>query len=185
MATDEDEWGALRAKAAPQFETLLTEDDGREFDVEDQLKFFELLAEGYGPNKIGLSLGWSPAQVKRFTRHPDRQELMTMVEEAKHEDAERAIYLGTLERNATAMKLWAFCKMRHRGWSNQSQVEIVGKSQHEIVLSVREALDAKIGKAIAEGGTEAVAALQAGFLTPDGPAHDDDDDIVDAEVLPE
>lgn len=178
---DEDaEWQTQRRKMEPQFVDLLVDDGAREFDADEMLKFFEQLAEDYGPMEIGLALGWSPAMVNRFTSDPDRAELIEMVQEAQNESVERGILRAARDGNSTAMKLWAYNRMSHRGWQDRRQVSIVGGSKHEIVLSVKEALADRIA-AHGELGPDGIRALQAAYLEPDVPVSDDD--IVDAEVV--
>lgn len=181
MADEDDEWAPLSSRTRPDFGALLTADDNEEFDLEDQTRFFELLAEDYGPMEIGLSMGWSPAAVKRFVTEPSRAELIEMVTEAQHESVERGIIRGARAANSTAMKLYAYNKMQHRGWADRSKLEITGKSQQEIVISVGEAISEKLRATVGLGGTEGVRALQAAFLEPDIPEHSAD--IIDAEIV--
>lgn len=175
---DDDEWEPETTRMKPQFDELLA-DDG-EFGTVETITFFEQLAQDYGPMEIGLALGWSPAKVKRFTTDPTRAELIEMIAEAQNESVERGIIRAARAGNSTAMKLWAFNKMSHRGWQDRRQISFTGQSQHEIVFSVKEALGEKMGE-IAQGGPEAIAALQAAFLEPDVPV--EDDDIMDGEVI--
>lgn len=186
MADDyeDKEWLPTSSLMQPDIATLLVEDPTRDFDPGDTLTFFERLAEDYGPMEIGLSMGWSPLMVNRFMSEPSRAQIIEMITDAQHESVERAIILHARGGNATALKLYAYNKMQHRGWADRSKLEITGKSQHEIVLSVREALDAKLTEAVSAGGVEGIKALQAGYLTADIPV-DDDDDVIDAEVVDE
>ena len=182
-AEDEDDWSPLRTRPKPHLEPLLAQDPDREFDVEDQIKFFEQLAEDYGPMEIGLSMGWSPAAVNRFISEPSRAELIDMIVEAQHESVERGILRCARTGNSTAMKLYAYNKMQHRGWADRSKLEITGKSQHEIVLSVSEAIETQMTAAVTARGSEAIAEIQAAYLEPDIPKHDADTEIVDAEIV--
>jgi len=176
---DDDEWQPARRKMEPQFAALLVEDASREFDPEEMLKFFEQLAEDYGPMEIGLALGWSPAMVKRFVEEPSRAELIDMIQEAQHESVERGIVQAARAGNSTAMKIYAYNKMAHRGWQDRRQISITGTSKHEIVLSVKEALGERLGE-IGRQGPDAIAALQAAYLEPDVP---ETDDVIDAEIV--
>lgn len=172
-----------RRKVRPDVGSLITADSAREFDIDEITYFFERLAEDYGPMEIGLSRGWSPAMIKRFVTDTDRAALIEMFEEAQHESVERGILQAARGGNATAMKIYAYNKMQHRGWSDRSKLEVTGRSQTEIVLSVREALEEHMSGAVGQGGHTAIAELQAAFLTPDIPVHDVDDDIVEADVV--
>lgn len=180
---DDKEWLPTSTLMKPDLATLLVEDPARDFDPGDTITFFERLAEDYGPMEIGLSMGWSPAMVNRFMADKSRGEIIAMITDAQHESVERAIVLHARAGNSTALKLYAYNKMQHRGWADRSKLEITGRSQHEIVLSVREALDAKLTEAVSVGGAEGIKALQAGYLTADIPV--DDDDVIDAEVVDE
>ncbi len=183
MADDfeDKEWLPTSSLMQPDIATLLVEDPTRDFDPGDTMTFFERLAEDYGPMEIGLSLGWSPMMVNRFTSEPSRAAIIEMITDAQHESVERAIILHARGGNATALKLYAYNKMQHRGWADRSKLEITGKATQEIVLSVRQVLDKQLGEGVAANGTEAIAELQRAFLTPDIPEHDAD--IVDAEVV--
>lgn len=176
---DPDDWTPARERMAPQFEVLVAEDPDREFDIEDQLKFFEELAQDYGPMEIGLSLGWSDAAVRRFCSEPSRAALIAQIQEAQHESVERGILRAARAGNSTAMKLYAYNKMADRGWADRSKLEITGRSQHEIVLSVKEALNERLAQAAELQGADGIRALQASFLEPDIP----ESDIVDAEIV--
>lgn len=177
MSADEDEDWTPRRRVAPQFVgDLLPADPAREFDEEEMYTFFSQLAEGYGPLMIGLSLGWSKAQVDRFVNEPGRAQIIDMITEARHESVERAIEMFAKAGNATAMKLYAFNKMAHRGWADRREVRQVHGGQVELVASVRQALDEHTRGRVAEIGAGAIAELQSFLL-------DDDEDIVDAEVI--
>lgn len=179
MAFDEDrddDWLPESARMRPDITALMLQDGARDFDPADVISFLEKLAEGYGPVEIGLSLGWSMSMIDRFRKDPERAAIMDMIEEAEYESVERAIRFHAKQGNSTAMKLYAFNKMGHRGWADRKEVAVTGQSQMEIVLSVREAMDATMREAITTGGSDAVAALQAGLL-------DRDDDIVDADIV--
>lgn len=179
---DSEHW-LWKREVRPDVGALVQPDKSREFDIEEVTYFFEKLAEDYGPMEIGLSRGWSPAMVKRFVTDPDRAALIEMFEEAQHESVERGILSAARTGNATAMKIYAYNKMQHRGWSDRSKLEVTGRSQTEIVLSVREALETHMAGAVGQGGQTAIAELQEAFLTPDIPVHDVDDQIVEAEVV--
>jgi hypothetical protein len=159
---------------------LVEEDSNREFPPEEQIEFFEAILERRGPIETGLSMGWSPAQIKRFTENPERAVIMEMLQEVEYETAERAIFNNMLAGNATATKLYAFCKMAHRGWVDRKIVDFHGQSRHEIVVSVREAIDGRITQAVELQGAEGIRALQAGFLTADVPVTEDDEGILEA-----
>lgn len=175
--THDPEWKTARQKRREGIDDLvsmLPPDSGREFDEHDSMLFLEQLAEDYGPMEIGLSMGWSPAMVKRFIDDPERKAIIDMITDAQHESVERAIMQHARNGNSTAMKLYAFNKMGHRGWADRHQVTVTSHSQHEIVLSVREALEARTRQMIEAGGTDGVLALQSAFL---------DEDVIDAEVV--
>jgi hypothetical protein len=152
---------------------LVDEDPGREFPPEEQIYFFERIAEDYGPIETGLSMGWSEAQIDRFVKNPERAAILDMLQEAEYESMERAIKLHARAGNSTAMKLYAFCKMAHRGWVDRKEVSMVGQSRHEIVLSVRQALDESMRESVELGGAGAIAALQSAALS----------NVVDADVI--
>lgn len=184
VETDDREWRTRKQQLRGGLEDLTTGlpvDSKREFDEDDTLRFLEQLAEDYGPMEIGLSMGWSPAMVNRFMEgDPDRKALIEMIVTAQHESVERAILQGARTQNSTAMKLWAFNKMTHRGWADRSEVRINHQGQQELVVTVRQALEAHTRELMAGGG--GVETLQAlGELTPDAPQHDDD--IVDGELV--
>lgn len=153
---------------------LVDEDPDREFTPEEQVEFFEQIAQDYGPIETGLSMGWSMAQIDRFMKHPERAAILDMLQEAEYESIERAIKQNARAGNSTAMKLYAFCKMGHRGWADRKEVSITGQSQHEIVISVREGLESKMRELVTGGGSDAVASLQAAML---------DTEVVDAEIV--
>jgi hypothetical protein len=153
---------------------LLDEDPDHEFPPEEQLEFFEAILEDRGPIETGLSMGWSMAQIDRFLKHPERAAIMDMLQEAEYESMERAIKQGVRQLNSTCIKLYAFCKMGHRGWVDRKEVSVTGQTQHEIVISVREGLESKMRELVTGGGSDAVASLQAAML---------DSEIVDAELV--
>lgn len=172
-----EKWEPVARVPRPSFEgELLPFESGGEFSESETLEFLTQAAEGYGPNMIGLGLGWSDARVRRFINHPDRAVIIAMITEAEHESVERAIMLHAKAGNATAMKLWAYNKMSHRGWADRREVRQTVSGQVELVASVRQALDEHTQQRVAEVGPAAIAELQA-FL------FDDEDDIVDAVVV--
>lgn len=152
-------------------------DHAREFDLDEVRQFFDLKAEGYGDVEIGLSLGWSPAMVRRFVGDPERSEILTALEERRHETMERAVHRAGLQGNVQAMKLWLYSQAQHRGWADNRSVRVDVQSQREIVVSVRQAVHEKTAELVADRGEDGVAALQRAFM--------DDDDVVDAEVVGE
>lgn len=182
--THDDEWKTDRQKRREGIDDLvlnLPPDGAREFDERDIMLFLEQLAEDYGPMEIGLSMGWSPAMVNRFVNDPERKTLIDMIVDAGHESVERAIKKHAKDGNATAMKLYAYNKMGHRGWADRSEVRINHQGQQELVVTVRKELEAKTRELMS--GDNGVAYLQQlGQLTPDESSHDEDD-IVDAEVV--
>ncbi len=171
---NDKEWLPTSSLMKPDLATLLVEDPTRDFDPGDTMTFFERLAEDYGPMEIGLSLGWSPMMVNRFTSEPSRAAIIEMITDAQHESVERAIILHARGGNATALKLYAYNKMQHRGWADRTKLEISGTANLELIVSVREALDAQMREVMQSGGEGGVAALQEAML---------DNDIVDAEIV--
>lgn len=176
MEPDDDESWAPRRKMRPVFSgDLLPADKAREFDDAETVAFFEQLAEGYGPNLIGMSMGWSPAMVDRFMSDPDRAPIVQMIRDARHETVERAIYLHALKGSPTAMKLYAFCQMGHRGWVDRREVRQTVEGQAELIVSVRQALNDATRDLVAAHGEDGIAALQARYL--------DDDEIIEGEIV--
>lgn len=171
---DAEEWQSIERKMRPDLTKLMLADSARDFEPDEVLRFFERLAEGYGPTEIGLSLGWSDAMIKRFTTDPDRRQLIDLIQEAEFESLERCFKMHAKAGNSTAMKMVAYNLMAHRGWADRRQVHVSGETSMEVVLSVRQALDESMREAITVGGADAVAALQAGML---------DADVVDADVV--
>lgn len=175
LAVDDD-WAPLRRGPRPNFTgDLVPVDSAREFDEDETIQFFEKLAEGYGPMMIGLGMGWSKAQVDRFMRDPERAAIIGMIEEANNESVEHAIMTFAKAGNATAMKLWAFNKMSHRGWADRREVRQTVSGQAEIVVSVREAMNERTKALISENGEAAVLALQQAFHN--------DSEIIEAEII--
>ena len=178
MADEDDDWSLRSDRLSPEFTgDLLPADPAREFDEEETLKFFGLLAEGYGPLTIGLSMGWSPAMVNRFMKEPSRAEIIAMITESVHESVEHAILQGARTQNSTAMKLYAYNKMGHRGWADRREVRQVVSGSAEVVVSVREALSEHTRERVALVGEGAIAELQE-FL-----GEFNDADIIEAEVV--
>lgn len=169
---DPIEWGERQVR--PDLPALMLADGARDFQPDEVLRFFERLADGYGPIEIGLSLGWSDAMIKRFTTDPDRRQLIDLIQEAEFESLERHFKIHAKAGNSTAMKMVAYNLMGHRGWADRREVKMTGATSMEVILSVRRALDESMSEAITAGGSDAVAALQAGML---------DHDIVDADVV--
>lgn len=183
--THDPEWKTERQKRREGIDDLiqlLPPDPAREFDERDMMLFFEMLAEDYGPLEIGLSLGWSPAMVRRFTEHPERKEMIDMIIEAGHESVERAIKHHAIAGSSTAMKLWAYNRMAHRGWADRSEVRINHQGQQELVVTVRQQLEEKT-RELMEGGGGVETLQLLGGLTPDAPGHDEDDDVIDGEIV--
>lgn len=180
--THDPEWKTTRQKRREGIDDLvqlLPPDGAREFDERDIMLFLEQLAEDYGPMEIGLSMGWSPAMVKRFVEDPERKALIDMITDAQHESVERAILRHARDGNSTAMKLYAYNKMSHRGWADRSEVRINHQGQQELVVTVRQALEEHTRELMSgNGGVQALQML--GELTPDSGS---DDDVVDAELV--
>lgn len=180
---EDDAWAPASERLQPNFEGLIQEDSEREFPPDEVMRVLEELSQGYGLRRICLSMGWSPAQIKRFESDPDRKELIGLVREALNDDVEHAIYLGCKAHNATALKLWAYTKMADRGYADRREMRMDVHSQQEIVVSVRAALDAHTRELVEQNGVDGIRALQAAYLTADDP--EEDDDIIDAEVIGE
>lgn len=179
MSADEnwDEYELPENRMRPNLPAVMLADGARDFQPDEVLKFFERLADGYGPTEIGLSLGWSDAMIKRFTTDPDRRALIDLIQEAEFESLERAFKTHAKAGNSTAMKMVAYNLMGHRGWQDRRQVHVTGQSQHEIVVSVKAAIEDRLS---AVTGADDIAQLQAAFLEPDDFA---DDDVIDAEIV--
>ncbi len=176
---DEDEWQPLRRAPRPQFTgELIPADSAREFDEDETIAFFEKLAEGYGPMMIGLGLGWSKAQVDRFVKDPERAQIIDMIAEANNESVEHAIMMFAKAGNSTAMKLWAYNKMTHRGWADRREVRQTVTGQAELVVSVREGVQQATRELIEARGEDGVKALQAAYFSDML-----DEAIIEAEVV--
>lgn len=173
-----DTWEPARRRLKPSFGADLVLADG-EFSERDSLRFLSELAEGYGPDMIGLSLGWTPAKTKRFVGDPDRVEIIEAIREALNESVEHAILQHARDGNSTAMKLWAYNRMQHRGWADRREVRTQITSQAELVVSVRAGLQQAMGEMVAADGEDAIRRLQATFL----PELEAGDDIVDGEIV--
>jgi hypothetical protein len=182
--TTDDDWKTARQRRRDgigDLVGLLPPDGAREFDEHDTMLFLEQLAEDFGPLEIGLSMGWTPAMVKRFMEDPERKALIDMITEAGNETVERAIKHHAIAGSSTAMKLWAFNKMNHRGWADRSEVRVNVQGQQEMVVTHRIALEEHTRELMS--GDNGVTVLQKlGELTPDASAYDDDD-IVDGEIV--
>jgi hypothetical protein len=178
-AYDDEDWETAGARRQPKLDLVMLDDGSRELEPTEVIEFLERIAQGDGPTVTGLALGWSPARTKRFMKNPEYAEIIDALQDARHENAERAIYHHMMLGNSTAMRLYAFCQMPHRGWVDRKHVNVVGHERREIVVSVQAALSEKLGE-IAHRGDEAVAAIHSAFLEPDIPV---DDDIEDAEVI--
>lgn len=158
--------GALPVRITPPI------DPAGEFDDNDIVEFFELIGEGYGEFEIAVSLNWSQYEMERFLKDPERQQIMVMLKERRHDQVERAMHKAALTGNPTAMRTWLFCQARHRGWSDTRKIQIEAESRTEVVISVRQA----VGEVMKGARTVAeIAAIQDAYL--------DDDDVVDAEVV--
>jgi hypothetical protein len=155
-------------------------DDG--FDQKKVNIYLERIAEGWGELQAGLAhpVGWSPAQIDRFLRLEGVADLIWAIREADNEAVERAVKETALRGNPVAQKLWLYNKAAHRGWVDRRHVEVTTQAQHEIVVSVKQALQEQT-RELTTGYDEAgVAALQAALSLEDDP---EDTDIVDAEIL--
>lgn len=172
-----DDYETTESKIKPDVAAAMLVDSSRDFQPEEVLTFFERLAEGYGPFEIGLSLGWSDAMIRRFESDPDRRALMDLIQDAEFDSLERAFKTHAKAGNSTAMKMVAYNLMGHRGWADRRQVQVTGQSQHEIVVSVKAAIEERL---TAVTGADDIAQLQAAFLEPDDFA---EDDIEDAEIV--
>lgn len=180
MSADEnwDEYELPENRMRPDLSAVMLADGARDFQPDEVLKFFERLADGYGPTEIGLSLGWSDAMIKRFTSDPDRRQLIDLIQEAEFESLERAFKTHAKAGNSTAMKMVAYNLMGHRGWQDRRQVHVTGQQQHEIVVSVKAAIEERL---TAVTGAQGIAELQAAYLQVD--EFEDDDGVIDAEVV--
>lgn len=170
----DDPWETARQRLRPEFSGELILAD-RDFSERDSLRFLSDLAEGYGPEMIGLSLGWLPAKTKRFVEDPARAEIITAIRESLNESVEHAILQHARTGNSTAMKLWAYNRMQHRGWADRREVRTQITSQAELVVSVRHGLQQAMGELVEASGEAAIRQIQEAFL--------DDDDIEDGEIV--
>lgn len=154
----------------PRFDAPI--DLNQEFDSDEIVKFFELVAEGYGFFEIAVSMAWSKYQLDRFLQDPERLAIIDMLQERRHDQVERALHHAARQGNPTAIRTWLFCQARHRGWSDTRKIQIEAETRTEVVLSVKQA----VGEIMAGAKTaEDVARIQAAYL--------DDDDVVDAEIV--
>jgi hypothetical protein len=144
------------------------------WDEAEVTRFFEEYANHKGPTNIGLSLGWSPAKIKRFLAIPAFTEILTALGEREIETVEHAVYMAARRGNMVAAKLYLFNRAPHHGWADRRNITIQAHSQQEIVVSVRQALEETTRAKIEAHGIDGVLALQMMA---------EDDDIVDAELV--
>lgn len=170
----------------PEMRRAATKDRIRADDGFDQRKvniFLERIADGWGELLAGLAtpVGWSPAQIDQFMKLDGVAELIWAIRESENEAVEKAVRDTALRGNPAAQKLWLYNKAAHRGWADRRQVEVTTQAQHEIVVSVKQALHEQMGELTVAGQDEnGIAALQAALRLEDDP---DDKDIVDAVLV--
>lgn len=145
------------------------------WDEAQVTRFFEEYANHKGPTNIGLSLGWSPAKIKRFLSIPEFTEILIALGEREIETVEHAVFAAARRGNMVAAKLYLFNRAPHHGWADRRNITIQAHSQQEIVVSVRQALEEQTRISIEAHGADAVRALQA--------MGDFDDDIIEAELV--
>lgn len=164
------------------FDQLVPADlDG--FPIDEATLFLQRLAEDWGELEAGLArpLGWSPLKVRRFLNVPGVKELVWALHEIDNESVERATKRTAEGGNPAAQKLWLFNKAAHRGWADRRTVRIDAEVDHNVVVSVREALEQQTRFLIEGSNAAGVAALQEAI----GLAAYDEYDVIDAEVIDE
>lgn len=166
----------------PGMRMVLPIDEAGEFDDEEIADFYgRAYNKMQGPTEIAWALGWSPRKLKQFLENDERAELLEFVKEAHHEGMERAVYVaGRKHHNMTAARLWLFCQARHRGWSDTRQVHVTAQSRAEVLISIAQGTQEAIRAGVATYGEDAIAALQARYVTVD---EDAGADIIDAFVV--
>lgn len=151
------------------------------FPIDEASLFLNRLAADWGENEAGLGkpLCWSPAKVRRFLNIDGIRDLVWAIKEMENESVERATLRTARSGNPAAQKLWLFNKAAHRGWADRRTVNVNGEIDHNVVVSVREALEQKTRQLVESGSTDGVAALQEAIgLTLD-------DDVIEAEIIDE
>lgn len=172
LLDDSDDWAPARLKA--DFVDL-PEDPRREFDMEETRWIFEQVAEDKGVWEAGLSLGWSPAMIRRFLADPERQAILEALRERDLDSVERAVKREARNGNMVAAKMVLYSHGAHRGWSDTRHVKVDTREQQEIIISVRKGLQEQTTELVAQHGEAGVAAIQAAYMN--------DADIVDADIV--
>ena len=149
------------------------------FPIDEAVTFLDRLAQDWGENEAGLArpLCWSPAKGRRFLKIDGISELVWAIHEMENESVERATLRTARSGNPAAQKLWLFNRAAHRGWADRRTVSVEGEIDHNVVVSVREALEAQTRQLTESSGTDGVAAPQAAM------GLGVDEDSIDAEVV--
>lgn len=149
------------------------------FSEEETITFLEKICEDWGEYEAGLAMGWSPAKIRRFLANSEHREIIWAIREADNESVERSIKATAKRGNPTAQKLWAYNKMSHRGWADRRSVRVEGEIDHNMVHSVKEALNEQTRALVEQHDVQGIAALQQAI----GLGDPDEEDVIDAEVI--
>lgn len=157
---------------------LIPEDLGG-FNFDDATLFLERIAAGWGEHEAGLArpLNWSQLKIRQFCALPGIQDLIFSIKEAENESVERAVLYTARRGNPASQKLWLFNRAPHRGWADRKTVKMEGEVDHNLVVSVKQALDEQTRELVASQDAAGIAALQQSI------GLGMDDDIIDAEVI--
>jgi hypothetical protein len=126
-------------------------------ELEEKKKFLTNLQMGYGWQRAGQIIGWSPYHTEQVMKDPDIIQLLQIIEDMKDEDVERALYIAARSGNVTAASFWLLNRRKER-WKDTKRIVVERDEKisievlHSVKQSALELLQAAGVKALQPGG---------------------------------
>lgn len=137
-------------------------------EMSDTDQFLQLVARGVGELNAAITVGWTPAKLKKLKKDKDFEELIVESRLCLMESVEEKEYELALRGNQRAIEMVLFCKGADRGWHPPTQ-KVSIERKDTVRIELVQATVAAAKELLTQNGT--VAALQAGVI--EATAHDD------------
>lgn len=138
-------------------------------ELHEKRLFLEKMQSGYGAQRAGQSIGWSPQHTDVVMRDPDMIQLIQIIGDMLDEDVERGMYVAARSGNVTAGMFWLLNRRKDE-W----------KDTKRIVIERNETVSVEIVHSVKQSALELLRAAGVQALQPGGPL-----DIIEGEVVSE
>jgi hypothetical protein len=126
-------------------------------ELHEKKLYLDKRVQGYGSQRAGQSIGWSPYRTAQMEKDPEIQQLLAIIEDMKDEDVERAMYIAAKSGNVTAGQFWLLNRRPDR-WRDTKRIVVDHNERvsievvHSVKQSALELLQMTGVKALQPGG---------------------------------